>query len=468
MDLQLLGAGEETWKPVVTLRTLALSDAGGTEKPFHRARGGRFEAIAGVDVARVDYGFTILAAALGQDGDFSKQSTGGLYAGQFWYGSPYVSHPHPMEGRSFPFFRAGYQPMQSDPLGLLYDLRAPAVILGAQWRSRLGPVLGFQFSALDLSDADPYFRNRARTGQARFYGVELFFYRKGLSLELSYGNFRINGQSARSDGRIQELVLWDGQNAIPAQYVHYSGLGLQWRSQDVRLDFQAYGSHGQQSARTAFGGEEFLSRKTIRGWMVGGRFLWRIFEDSEIGFAGLGSSRQRKDADDFHGFGALNPRPRLLGGLGSILLYARPPFDQSHPMSNMRFYDGFPSDHYSQNSRNVDSGQMRRDMVIPDHGNRGIRMAGIQWSTELSYPRFLDLGWNELAIHLNRAEFKDAQGTEAVAILHYDLGFLEFTLSAAGAYITPAAESPNPYTGLIPSSKRRFFSRYGFAFSAKY
>ena len=363
---------------------------------------------------------------------------------------------------------AGYQPMQSDPLGLLYDLRAPAVILGAQWRSRLGPVLGFQFSALDLSDADPYFRNRARTGQARFYGVELFFYRKGLSLELSYGNFRINGQSARSDGRIQELVLWDGQNAIPAQYVHYSGLGLQWRSQDVRLDFQAYGSHGQQSARTAFGGEEFLSRKTIRGWMVGGRFLWRIFEDSEIGFAGLGSSRQRKDADDFHGFGALNPRPRLLGGLGSILLYARPPFDQSHPMSNMRFYDGFPSDHYSQNSRNVDSGQMRRDMVIPDHGNRGIRMAGIQWSTELSYPRFLDLGWNELAIHLNRAEFKDAQGTEAVAILHYDLGFLEFTLSAAGAYITPAAESPNPYTGLIPSSKRRFFSRYGFAFSAKY
>ncbi len=453
------GAETPGFQPLYSFEALGISDAGGTEKPFHRASGSRGQIILGAAYSFQNFGVLLLGAAHGQNSLVFRRSQGGLYAGMVWFGSPYISWPQPRGTQSW--IRAGYQPMVSDNLGLLYDLRAPGISLGQQFQTGLGAILGFQLHALDLSDSHPYYSTGQRTGQSRYYGGELSFFKDGWLVELSYGNFRLNGQSARQEGRWQDLVLWEGQSGLPAQYVHYSGLAMSYYGQEWSLDLQFYRSHGLQSARTDYGGEEFLSRKTIRGWMAAGQLIWTFLPDQELGLSGLGSSRQRKDAEDFHGFAPLNPVPRLLGGLGSILISARPPFDQSHPLSNRRFYDSFPSSHISENGRVVNAEIQEHDLLVPDHANRGIRMAGIFWEKQIPVP---GLGDAFLAIHLNRAEYKEAQGTEGILVLDYYYGKLNLTFSAAGAFITPSAETPDPYTGFIPSAKRRYFSRYAFYF----
>ena len=74
--------------------------------------------------------------------------------------------------------------------------------------------------------------------------------------------------------------------------------------------------------------------------------------------------------------------------------------------------------------------------------------------------RFPGLG-GDFRIFLNRAEFRESQGTEGILQFSPDLpaeGHL--ILGLAGASVVPAKETPDPYTGFIPSSKRRYFSRY--------
>ena len=453
--------GQSGFFPLYSMRSVGASDAGGTEKAFHRAQGVRAQVILGGEYTSEDFGVLLLGAAQGQNSLVSRKSQAGLYAGLLWWGSPYISWPQPSVSGDQVWLRTGFQPMQSDPLGLLYDLRAPGITAGQQFRLAGGLIFGLQFHALDLSDANPYFGTGQRTGEARYYGGELSFFWQGWHLEFSYGNYRLNGRSARPDGRIQDLILWDGQSAIPAQYVHYSGLALNYSGSDWEMDFQFYRSHGQQSARTDYGGEEFLSRKTIRGWLAAGRWIWHFSAGQRLGISGLGSSRQRTDGEDYQGFAPLNPLPRILGGMGSILISSRPPFDQSHPLSNRRFFDSFPGSHTSENGRVVNSRIQDHDLLIPDHANRGIRMGGIFWDTRLfsAFP-----GDTYFTVHLNRAEYKEAQGTEGILILDYTLSGVNLTISAAGAYITPAAETPDPYTGFIPSAKRRYFSRYAFYF----
>ena len=79
------------FQPLYSFQALGASDAGGTEKPFHRASGSRGELILGGDYASREFGVLILGAALGQDSLVSRQSQGGLYTGMFWMGSPSIS-----------------------------------------------------------------------------------------------------------------------------------------------------------------------------------------------------------------------------------------------------------------------------------------------------------------------------------------------------------------------------------------
>lgn len=456
--------GEDSgWSPSLGLNSLAASDAGGTEEP-ETARGSRLELKGGFSYRHesLDAGLEIHGASLFQDSLVERSTKSGVYAGYFWLGSPYITWPRPGPEAQW-WLRAGYQPMLSDEMGLLYHRTAPAVSLGAQIGSGGGPILGLQFHAMDLSDSEPYFGPSYRTGQARFYNGEFSLYIGGWMLELSYGNYRMNGRSALPSAAFQGFQLWEGQRALPAQFVHYSGLAVSKRTSDWRLDFQAYQSHGQQSARTAYGGEEYLSKKSIRGWLAAFQLLW--FPDGtnwELGLAGLGSSRQRKDGEDFLGFAPLNPWPRILGGYASLLLSSRPPFDQSHPFSNRRYQESFPSGHESNNGRNLDLKDIpTHRIVVPDHGNRGIRMGGMHFYRTLN---LICESCSYAGMYLNRAEFKDSQGTEGILILAHRTNYGTIILSAAGAYITPAAEAPDPFTGLIPSSRRRFFSRYAFSF----
>ncbi|MCB1170808.1 MAG: hypothetical protein KDK25_10755, partial [Leptospiraceae bacterium] len=203
--------------------------------------------------------------------------------------------------------------------------------------------------------------------------------------------------------------------------------------------------------------EEYFSRKTIRGWLGAARLQWMPLEEWSFGLAGLGSSRQRKDGGDFRGFAPLNPSVCILGAAGSIFLNSRPAFDQSHPFSNRRFYDSFPSAHRSSNGRNLDRNSiLEEDLVIPDHANRGIRIGGLEVMWKPGWPGH----GARLTLFLNRAEFKESQGTEGILSYEANLYSSQIHLSVAGAYTRPANEAPDPYTGLIPSSRKRYFSRY--------
>ncbi|MCB1170550.1 MAG: hypothetical protein KDK25_09465 [Leptospiraceae bacterium] len=434
---------------------------------MHDASGLRTEILGGIGFSSIEdngfqYGFELHGGALGQSSEVNRRSEAGLYAGFLWFESS------SMDGIATSgtdvWFRAGYQPMVSDSLGLLFDLRAPALELGARFPVGLGSglLLGLRFQAMDLSDAGPYFGPGQSTGQARYYGGELFLSWSGWSLNGNYGNYRLNGRSARPEGRYGDFILWEGQKALPAQFVHYSGLGLEKDFDEWSFRLQGYQSWGQQSARTGYGGEEYFSRKTIRGWLAAAELRWRPVPEWSFGLSGLGSSRQRKDGGDFQGFAPLNPSVQILGGMGSIFLNSRPAFDQSHPFSNRRFYDSFPSDHQSSNGRNLDRSSIpERGMVIPDHANRGMRMAGLDARWKLEW-------WcwqcGSVALFLNRVEFKESQGTEGILTYEVLLFGSYLYLSAAGAYIRPAEEAPDPYTGLIPTSEKRYFSRYTFYF----
>ena len=434
------------------------SDAGGTEKPFHRAAGLQGALFAGLQWTDSPLGLEIVGAGLARSSLASRRSEGGLQSAWVFLGASGSRLDHPRASDPPYFLRAGFMPLLSDPMGLLYSGYRPAVHFG--YRARIGQLswLGLEFLAMDLSDDSPYFARGYATGAARYYETAVSWWIDRFELRLSHGVYDLRGRSALPEGRFMDAKLWEGQQSRPDQYIHYSGLGLRFNGEVFRADLQAYQSWGQL-AQIESGVEEFLSRKTVRGWLVALRTRWILGEEGlqDLGASGLGSSRNRKDGQDFHGFAPLSPQPTIMGGYSSIFLTSRPAFDQSHSYSNRRFFDSFPTAAASNEGRIVnrqleESGSV---LTIPDHANRGIRMGGLEAGL-----RIPGLG-GDFRFFLNRAEFRESQGTEGILQFSAHLPLdARLVLGMAGASVVPAKETPDPYTGFIPSSKSRYFSRY--------
>lgn len=417
------------------------------------------------------------------------------------------------------YLQAGRSQLRTDPEGLLYvgesagarliysggDSSAPGVF------GKSGARAGGLRASVAAQRVDREVRAVGRReSRDWFYTGTLGWLGDGWSAGLLYGFYRQPGRAARTDLFLPglpptQVTLPVGQAARLDQDVHYYGVRLETaRFESVTLRLAGYYNAGRSIAVDEAGTRIGTSRRGIRGGLGYAEFVLHLdpsvgLIDSgclavrpasvscvrsaplargpELALAGLFSSRDANDGDDRQqGFGALRPRPSVLGGSASIFLSGPPVERERRPLGNFQpgtiFADGGLPDVATGYPDGPQSNGLARarnndDPAGPDYENGGLQIGSLRASFAPLYAlssNVPEVARLSLELYANYAQFREGRGWEGIVAVRWPFELIDaqFALeaSATAATYRSNAQQTDALTGQLRRADRRYYSRY--------